>query len=111
MVQNLKLKLDTPELIQPYGGELVNLLVTDQERDELIEYAGRLPSIQLSHRSLCDLELLACGAFSPLDRFMGRADYHSVLEDMRLSTGTLFPIPISLPVDESYSVSIGQEIS
>ena len=111
MTQNLRLKLEAPELIQPYGGELVSLLVKGPERDEPIEHAGRLPSLQLSHRSLCDLELLACGAFSPLDRFMGRADYQSVLENMRLITGTLFPIPISLPVDEGESISIGQEIA
>lgn len=111
MAQNLKPKLDAPQLIQPYGGELVSLLVTGQERVNLIEHAGRLPSFQLSHRSLCDLELLACGAFSPLDRFMGRADYDSVLDNMRLSNGPLFPIPISLPVDESHSISIGQEIA
>ena len=111
MAQNLKSKLDVPELIHPYGGELVNLLVKDEERDDLIEYAGRLPSLQLSHRSLCDLELLAYGAFSPLDRFMGRADYYSALENMRLSTDALFPIPITLPVDASHSVSIGQEIA
>jgi len=111
VAQNLKPKLDAPQLIQPYGGELVSLLVTGQERVNLIEHAGRLPSFQLSHRSLCDLELLACGAFSPLDRFMGRADYDSVLDNMRLSNGPLFPIPISLPVDESHSISIGQEIA
>jgi sulfate adenylyltransferase len=111
VAQNLKPKLDAPQLIQPYGGELVSLLVTGQERVNLIEHAGRLPSFQLSHRSLCDLELLACGAFSPLDRFMGRADYDSVLDNMRLSNGTLFPIPISLPIDESHSLSIGQEIA
>lgn len=111
MAQNLKLKSEAPELIQPYGGELVSLLVKDPERDELIEHAGTLPSLQLSHRSLCDLELLACGAFSPLDRFMGRADYQSVLENMRLSSGTLFPVPISLPVGEDEPISIGQEIA
>jgi len=109
--QNLKPKLYTPELIQPCGGELINLLVTDQERDELVAHAGRLTSIQLTHRSLCDLELLSCGAFSPLDRFMGRADYHSVLDDMRLISGALFPIPISLPVDESHAIGTGQEIA
>jgi sulfate adenylyltransferase len=111
MAQNLKAKLDTPELIDPYGGELVSLLVTDEEREELIERSSRLPSLQLSYRSLCDLELLACGAFSPLDRFMGCADYHSVLENMRIVDGTLFPIPITLPADESHSFSIGQEIA
>ncbi|MDW8356233.1 MAG: hypothetical protein RMK57_17090, partial [Bryobacterales bacterium] len=62
------------QLITPYGGRLVNLLVADaEERDELVARAGRLPSLQLSPRSLCDLELLATGAFSPLDRFMGEA--------------------------------------
>ena len=111
MAQNLKPKLDTCELIQPYGGKLISLLAKDDERAELIEHAGRLASFQLSHRSLCDLELLACGAFSPLDRFMGRADYYSVLEDMRLSNGTLFPIPISLPVDKHHALSIGEEIA
>ena len=111
MAQNPKPKLDAPELIQPYGGELICLLVDDQHKHELIDHAGRLPSLQLSHRSLCDLELLACGAFSPLDRFMGRADYDSVLDDLRLSNGTLFPIPISLPIDDSQSLHIGEEIA
>ena len=63
------------ELISPYCGELVNLLVEDDERRELTEHANKLPSLQLSPRSLCDLELLSIGAFSPLDRFMGKADY------------------------------------
>src|SRR5256884_2249487 len=54
----------------------------------------RSPSLQLAPRSVCDLELLATGAFSPLDRFMGRADYARVLDEMRLSCGQVFPIPI-----------------
>ena len=85
-------------LISPYCGELVNLLVEDEKRRELTEHANKLPSLQLSPRSLCDLELLSVGAFSPLDRFMGKADYTAVLEKMRLANGTLFPIPITLPV-------------
>jgi sulfate adenylyltransferase len=63
-------------------------------------YAKRLHSIRLSERSLCDLELLAVGAFSPLDRFMGAGDYQRALDEMRLSNGTLFPLPVTLPVDE-----------
>ena len=59
-------------LMPPYGGQLVNLIVDDEARAELTELATRLPSIQLSPRALCDLELLATGAFSPLDRFMGQ---------------------------------------
>ena len=86
-------------LIEPYGGKLVNLLVTGDERQTLIKEANRLPSIQISQRSLHDLELLAVGGFSPLDRFMGQADYQGVLDNMRLADGTLFPLPITLPVD------------
>ena len=86
-------------LIQPYGGTLINLLVTGDERATLIEAASRVPSIQLSTRALCDLELLATGGFSPLDRFMGQADYQRVLSEMRLADGTLFPLPITLTVD------------
>ena len=88
-------------LISPYGGKLVNLLVEGEEREELLERSNHLPSIQISPRALCDLELLATGAFAPLDRFMGKVDYERVLTEMRLSSGMLFPIPVTLPVDES----------
>ncbi len=80
-------------LISPYCDELVNLLVEDEERRELTKHANKLSSLQLSPRSLCDLELLSVGAFSPLDRFMGKADYTRVLEEMRLANDTLFPDP------------------
>ncbi len=93
--------IEKPHLIPPYGGRLVELTVRSAERDELLRMAQGLPSLQLSPRSLCDLELLATGAFSPLDRFMGKADYNRVLEQMRLGNGTLFPVPITLPVTEA----------
>ena len=89
------------KLIEPYGGKLVDLRVNGDERQALLEESSHLPSIQISARALCDLELLATGAFSPLDRFMGKADYERVLTEMRLNDGTLFPIPVTLPVDES----------
>lgn len=98
-------------LISPYGGELVDLLVLDEGRIELVHRANELPSIQLTPRSLCDLELLSTGAFSPLDRFMGQADYRRVLGEMRLNDGTLFPIPITLPVTEADGIRIGDEIA
>ncbi len=85
-------------LIEPYGGRLVDLRVPEAERAELLARAHYLPSVQMTPRELCDLELLAVGAFSPLDRFMTREDYHRVLEDMRLADGTLFPIPVTLSV-------------
>jgi hypothetical protein len=63
------------ELISPYGGRLVDLRVPAARQVELREQAVHLPSVQISPRALNDLELLATGAFSPLDRFMGEADY------------------------------------
>src|SRR5712664_718308 len=74
-------------------------------------YAGDLPSVQLSARSVCDLELLATGAFSPLDRFMGSADYKHVLEEMRLASGFVFPFPITLPVEPSTTIQPGRDIT
>lgn len=65
---------------------------------QLIEDATGLASLQIAPRFLCDLELLAVGGFSPLATFMNQAAYLSVLESMRLPDGTLFPIPITLPV-------------
>jgi sulfate adenylyltransferase len=67
-------------LISPYGGKLVNLVVEGAERDELITRAGQLPSIKITMRNLCDLELIATGGFSPLTTFMGKADYERVLQ-------------------------------
>ena len=86
------------KLITPYGGSLIDLLVKEEEKYTLVSHANTLQSIQISERSLCDLELLATGGFSPLDRFMNQSDYESVLNNMRLSNGNIFPIPISLPV-------------
>ena len=94
--------IESLELIQPYGGTLVDITVHGQEQEELNAVAASLPSLQLSARSLCDLELLATGAFSPLERFMGEMDYQNVIHDMRLSSQVLFPIPITLTADKSW---------
>ncbi len=101
----------TVSLIPPYGGNLVNLIVSPNEAEELKTYASRLPSILLSERSVCDLELLATGAFSPLDRFMGQADYQRVLDEMRLASGYVFPIPITLPVEPGPHIRLGQDVA
>ena len=100
-----------PHLVTPYGGRLVNLLVHPDTAEELRAYASRLPSLQLSERSACDLELLATGAFSPLDRFMGRLDHERVLEEMRLTSGHLFPIPIGLPVEPSADLHLDTDVA
>lgn len=98
-------------LVSPYGGRLIHLCLDPNQREAARAEAGRLPSLQLSPRAVCDLELLATGAFSPLDRFMGRTDYESVLETMRLSTGHLFPIPVTLGVDRSADLHLDQKIA
>ncbi|HEX7421449.1 MAG TPA: bifunctional sulfate adenylyltransferase/adenylylsulfate kinase [Thermoanaerobaculia bacterium] len=91
------------KLIPAYGGELVDLF-------QAVEVSPNLPSIRLSERSRCDLELLATGGFSPLDRFLSRADYNRVLDDMRLADGTLFPIPITLPVDDDAPIALDRDV-
>ena len=99
------------KLISPYGGKnLINLVASGKEREELLARAAKLPSIKISMRNLCDLELLATGGFSPLDRFMGKADYERVLHEMRLSDGTLFPLPITLTVDPKELPTVGEDI-
>ncbi len=98
-------------LIDPYGGDLINLMVGDDERQELLARSNRLPSVRISERSLCDLELLATGAFSPLDRFIGKEDYERVLTEMRFKNGVLFPIPITLPVDEDAMPTWSEQIT
>ncbi|MDA2931052.1 bifunctional sulfate adenylyltransferase/adenylylsulfate kinase [Acidobacteria bacterium AH-259-O06] len=98
-------------LISPYGEKLIDLLVEGEALDELRDQANRLPSVQLSERSVCDLELLATGAFSPLDRFMGREDHQRVLEEMRLSTGHILSVPVTLPVEDDSEIHLDQEIA
>jgi len=106
--------IEKAKLIAPYGGELVNLLVPADELEEKRTYANTLPSIQISSRAECDLELLAVGAFSPLKGFMGKDDLQGVLDNMRLTDGTLFPMPITLPVDlteDNVDIKVGKDIA
>ena len=98
-------------LVAPCGGQLVDLLVPAAELPELVDYASRLPSLQLSERSLCDLELLASGAFSPLDGFLRQADHARVVAEMRLSNGQLWPIPVTLPVESVQGLRLDADVA
>jgi sulfate adenylyltransferase len=104
-------KVPEPGLIGPYGGRLSDLLIPPAEHEDYLLKASGLQHVQLTQRNLCDLELLATGAFSPLDRFMGRNDYRHILGEMRLADGALFPIPITLAVDPSPNLKLDGEIA
>ncbi|HEX6046307.1 MAG TPA: bifunctional sulfate adenylyltransferase/adenylylsulfate kinase [Pyrinomonadaceae bacterium] len=79
--------------------------------DEALARAKELPTLRLSDRAICDLELLATGAFSPLDRFMGAKDYARVIDEMRLAGGALFPIPVTLPVNDDEQIALDREVA
>jgi sulfate adenylyltransferase len=103
--------MPSSHLVPPVGSILVDLIVAEDARPELRARANRLPSLQVSERVLYDLELLATGAFSPLDRFMSRADFARVVGEMRLASGQLFPIPVMLPVERTASVRLDHDVA
>ncbi len=88
------------KIIDAHGGKLINLIPENQVKAERQQMANNLPDWSLTDRQICDIELLLNGAFSPLQGFMTEQDYQSVLNDMRLADGTLWPMPITLDVDE-----------
>ncbi len=102
---------ESGRLIAPYGGALVDLLVAPEARAERFAYASTLPSLQLSARAVNDLELLATGAFSPLDRFMSEADYRRVEAEMRLANGAIFPIPVTLSVAADSGLALDADVA
>ena len=95
--------MTTDYFVKPHGGELVNLVADPERAETLKTESQQFPSLTLSQRQLCDLELLMNGAFSPLNGFMSRKDYDAVVDDLRLADGTLWPIPIVLDVPERFA--------
>src|SRR5690606_1082242 len=89
------------------------LFISPDSAVKLRQDAGDLPSWDLTQRQLCDLELLMNGGFAPLKGFLSEADYNSVVSDMRLADGTLWPMPITLDVTEEFAekVEIGRDIA
>ena len=85
-------------MISPHGGTLVSRIVPARERDALRAYASTLPAIDLNARESSDLLLIAIGGMSPLEGFMGRADYEHVLTHMRLASGIPWSLPVTLSV-------------
>src|SRR5918993_1070710 len=95
-----KILLRTETAIAPHGGDLVNRVVPEQERRERSMEAAELQKVPLSARALSDLQMISTGVFSPLEGFMARDEYESVVEDMRLKDGLTWSLPVTLSTDE-----------
>jgi sulfate adenylyltransferase len=98
---------------QPHGGKLKELYLPEHRADEEKQKASEFPSWDLTPRQMCDIDLLLNGAFSPLEGFLGEADYEKVCAEMRLDNGVLWPVPITLDVSEEFAepVSSGDRIA
>ncbi|MGO9650124.1 MAG: bifunctional sulfate adenylyltransferase/adenylylsulfate kinase [Terriglobales bacterium] len=96
----------TSHLIPPHGGELIDLIAPAERSAELKAHSREWPSWDLTARQICDLELLLSGGFSPLRGFMTRADYEGVCHNMRLKSGVIWPMPITLDVTEAFAKTL-----
>src|SRR6476620_12096002 len=101
----------TAKLNSPYGGTLVDLIASPERAAEMKATAKDHASPTLDERGLCDLELLAVGGFSPLKGFLDKADYERVVGEMRLADGTLWPLPVTLPVTPGDGVAEGKPLA
>ena len=99
--------------MQPNLAPVPELYVSYDSAQKLKAEAAELPSWDLTPRQICDLELLMNGGFNPLKGFLSEEDYTSVVENMRLADGTLWPMPITLDVSQEFADSVepGQDIA
>ncbi len=96
-------------LITPHGGELVDRVIKgEEERYEILKKIKQAPKLELDEFSLADLECIATGVYSPLTGFMGEMDYNNVLKNMKLANGIVWPIPVTLSVEEEFQSHINQ---
>jgi sulfate adenylyltransferase/3'-phosphoadenosine 5'-phosphosulfate synthase len=105
--------VDTSKLIKPHGGFLVNRVLTGDARNEALERAQTLPKIALSDVNIADLEMIAGGGLSPLTGYLERADYETVVKELRLANGLPWSIPVTLAVDEEQAktIPVGSEVA
>ncbi|MDW7678998.1 MAG: sulfate adenylyltransferase, partial [bacterium] len=101
------------KLVAPHGGKLIPRLLMGEELAAEIARAKSIPVVKMSSRETSDLIMMAQGAFSPLDGFMRKADYTTVVNEMHLANGLVWPIPITLSVseDEAGKIKEGDEIA
>jgi len=98
--------LESDSLIEPHGGKLIDRFI-----GSLPEGIGSFPKIQLTKEQLMDIEQIAIGTFSPLEGFMCRDDFQGVLDELRLSNGIVWPIPLVLDITEEMKVSVGDDVA
>lgn len=98
---------------EPHGGTLVNRELQGNENEQAIKKAETLPSLTVNPWVVSDIELIGIGGFSPLTGFMKQADYENVVTNYRLADGTVWTIPITLPVteNEADTLNIGDEVA
>ncbi len=101
------------DIIRPHGGTLVDRVLRGEMREAIRERAKEMTRIPLDSMGLSDLELIATGALSPLTGFMGRADYERCVDEMRLTNGVVWSVPVTLAVDQDLASGIreGQEVA
>src|SRR5215470_610372 len=96
------------EIISPHGGRLINRELTGVERETLLERSPSMSKITLRAREVSDLEMIANGAFSPLEGFMCENDYVSVRGNMHLASGLPWTIPVTLSCDDNFASTIDE---
>src|SRR5437868_13186449 len=94
------------ETIPAHGGKLINRELTGVERETLLEKTSAMPKINLRPREVSDLEMIANGAFSPLEGFMGEEDYVSVRGNKHLASGLPWTIPVTLSATDDFAATI-----
>ncbi len=99
--------------IAPHGGRLINRLMAPEEREEARHRSRELKPVRLNRRQLSDLDLIGIGALSPLEGFMGQADYERVVGEMRLASGLPWSIPVTLAVSKGEGAEFreGEELA
>ena len=101
------------DVIRPHGGILIDRVLRGEVREAVRERAEQMIKVPLDQMGLSDLELIATGALSPLTGFMRKADYDRCVEEMRLTSGVVWSVPVTLAVDEDLAnrVPEGQEVA
>ena len=101
-------------LVSPHGAQTLKpLLLPEGQRAQELGRAEALTKVPMSSSEVCDLLLLSMGAYTPLDGFMGEQDWQGVCNDMKLSDGLFWPIPVTLSAEQALAdqIELGEEIA